>query len=90
MSTHCSAKNDTCSISGNVIGSKAKCPRNVVQMKEAMAVFFGSDSVANSATVRDKNYFGHSFDGSVFSREYSVLKPAKLLCNSLDYMHHFL
>ena len=26
---------------------------------------------------RCKNYFGKSFDGSVFSREYSVLKRAK-------------
>ena len=27
---------------------RRKCPRNVVQMKEAMAAFFGSDSVAIS------------------------------------------
>ena len=38
----CSTKNDTWSISGNVIGSEAKMP---VEMKKIMAVFFDSDSV---------------------------------------------
>ena len=38
---------------GNVIGSEAKkCPRNVVQMKEAMAALFGSDSVAKIILVK--------------------------------------
>ena len=30
------------------LAPRRKCPRNVVQMKEAMAAFFGSDSVAIS------------------------------------------
>ena len=30
------------------LAPRRKCPRNVVQMKEAMATFFGSDSVAIS------------------------------------------
>ena len=30
------------------LAPQRKCPRNVVQMKEAMAAFFGSDSVAIS------------------------------------------
>ena len=29
------------------LAPRRKCPRNVVQMKVAMAAFFGSDSVAN-------------------------------------------
>ena len=29
------------------LAPRRKCPRNVVQMKGAMAAFFGSDSVAN-------------------------------------------
>ena len=30
------------------LGPRQKCPRNVVEMKEAMAAFFGTDSVAIS------------------------------------------
>ena len=30
------------------LAPRQKCPRNVVEMKEAMAAFFGSDSVALS------------------------------------------
>ena len=60
------------------LAPRRKCPRNVVQMKEAMAAFFGSDSVAIFCHCKAiKNYFGQSLDEGVFSREYSVLKLAK-------------
>ena len=60
------------------LAPRRKCPRNVVQMKVAVAAFFGSDSVANFLPLSEiKNYFGQSFDVSVFCREYSVLKLAK-------------
>ena len=34
------------------LAPRRECPRNVVQMKEAMAAFFGSDSVAVSCQCR--------------------------------------
>ena len=38
------------------LAPRRKCPRNVVGMKEAMAAFFGSDSVAISCHCkRSKN-----------------------------------
>ena len=60
------------------LAPRQKCPRDAVEMKEAMTGFFGSDSIAICCHCREiKNYFGRSFDGSVFSREYSVLELAK-------------
>ena len=58
---------------------RQKCPRNVVEMKEAMAAFFWLWQRCNSVLPlwEIKNYFGHSFDVNVLSREYSVLKLAK-------------
>ena len=54
------------------LAPRQKYPRNVVEMKEAMAAFSGSDSVEISC-----HCIGRNFDVSVFSREYSVLKLAK-------------
>ena len=50
---------------------RQKYPRNVVEMKEAMAAFVGSDSVAIACHCKRSKlkYFHQSFDGSVFSRE---------------------
>ena len=60
------------------LAPRQKCPRNVVEMREAMAAFFGSDSVAISCHCkRSKIILVEDFDGSVFSREYSVLELAK-------------
>ena len=60
------------------LAPRRKCPRKVVQMKEAMAAFFlAVTALQFLATVRDQNLLGQSFDVSVFSRECSVLKLAK-------------
>ena len=38
------------------LAPRQKCPRNVVEMKEAMAAFFGSDNVAISCHCHRKNF----------------------------------
>ena len=43
------------------LAPRQECPRNVVEMKEAIAAFFGSDSVAIFATVRDQKLFWSKF-----------------------------
>ena len=74
----CSAKNDTWSISGNVIGSEAKMPAKCCSDESSDGSFFWQwQSCKFLTTVKDQKLFGQSFDVSVFSREYSVLKLAK-------------
>ena len=78
MSTHALQKMARDRFRAMSVAPRQKCPRNVVEMKEAMAAFFGSDNVAISCHCkRSKRYFRRSFDGDVFSREYSVLELAK-------------
>ena len=48
MSTHALQKMTRDRFRVMSLAPRRKCPRNVVQMKEAMAAFFGSDSVAIS------------------------------------------
>ena len=48
MSTHALQKMTRNRFWVTSLAPRQKCPRNVVQMKEAMAAFFGSDSVAIS------------------------------------------
>ena len=48
MSTHALEKMTRDRFRVMSLAPRRKCPRNVVQMKEAMAAFFGSDSVAIS------------------------------------------
>ena len=48
MSTHALQKMTRDRFRVMSLASRQKCPRNVVQMKEAMAAFFGSDSIAIS------------------------------------------
>ena len=60
------------------LAPRQKYQRNVVQMKEAMAAFFGSDSVAIFCHCkRSKIISVEGFEGSVFSKEYSVLELVK-------------
>ena len=47
MSTHALEKMTHDRFRVMSLAPRRKCPRNVVQMKVAMAAFFGSDSVAN-------------------------------------------
>ena len=56
---------------------RQKYPRNVVEMKEAMAAFLAVTALQFLATARDQKLFWSKFSGSVFSREYSVLELAK-------------
>ena len=48
MSTHALQKMTRDLFRAMSLAPRQKCPRNVVEMKEAMAAFFGSDSVAIS------------------------------------------
>ena len=48
MSTHALQKISCDRIRAMSLALRQKCPRNVVEMKEAMAAFFGSDNVAIS------------------------------------------
>ena len=48
MSTHAPQKMTSDRFRVMSLARRQKCPRNVVQMKEAMAAIFGSDSVAIS------------------------------------------
>ena len=48
MSTHALQKMTRDRFRVMSLAPRRKCPRNVVQMKEAVAAFFGSDSVAIS------------------------------------------
>ena len=56
------------------LAPRQKCPRNVVEMKEAMAAFFGSDDVAISCHCKRSKII---LVEVLFSREYSVLELAK-------------
>ena len=74
----CSIKNDTWSISGNVLGSEAKMRAKCCSDERSDNSFFSQWQLCNFLPLYEiKNYFGQSFDVSVFSREYSVLKLAK-------------
>ena len=61
------------------LAKSRKWARNVVQMKEAMAAFFGIDSFAISCHCKRSKIIlvNNLCSLSVFSREYSVLKLAK-------------
>ena len=48
MSTHALQKMARDRFLAMSLAPRQKCPRNVVEMKEAMAAFFGSDNVAIS------------------------------------------
>ena len=48
MSAHALLKMTRDLVRAMSLAPRQKCPRNVVEMKEAMAAFFGSDSVAIS------------------------------------------
>ena len=72
MSVHALLKTTRDLFRAMSLALRQKYPRNVVEMKEAMAAFSGSDSVEISC-----HCIGRNFDVSVFSREYSVLKLAK-------------
>ena len=73
-----STKNDTWSISGNVIGSEAKIPAKCCWDETSDGSCFWQWQRCNFLPLWEiKNYFGQSFDVCVFFREYSVLKLAK-------------
>ena len=73
-----STKNDTWSISGNVIGSEAKIPAKCCWDERSDGSCFWQWQRCNFLPLWEiKNYFGQSFDVCVFFREYSVLKLAK-------------
>ena len=61
MSTHALEKMIRDLFRAMSLAPKQKYPRNVVEMKEAMAALFGSDSVAFFATVRDQKLFRSKF-----------------------------
>ena len=73
MSTHTLEKMTRDRFRVMSLAPRRKCPRNVVQMKEAMAAFLAVTALQFLATVRDQKLFWSKFDVSVFSRECSVL-----------------
>ena len=64
--------------SGNFIGSEAKMSAKCCSDERSDGSFVWQWQRCNFLPLQEiKNYFGQSFDGSVFSREYSILKLAK-------------
>ena len=43
------------------LAPRRKCPRNVVQMRDAMVALFGNDGLQFLATVRDQKLFWSKF-----------------------------
>ena len=43
------------------LAPRRKCPRNVVQMRDAMEALFGNDGLQFLATVRDQKLFWSKF-----------------------------